>query len=131
MYSHPGASTVDHIQDNNYCEFARLTESLKHSVDKRQLLCLDCFPPNARFGIETSIHLMLIPYKLHGVDYHPCRHKRTRLKAATTVWSLQSTCKFSTFFRNNKIFSNVFAKKLRNTYINISLNRYKRKLTLI
>ena len=47
MYSHPGASTVDHIQDNNYCEFARLTESLKHSVDKRLYMSWTSFPPKA------------------------------------------------------------------------------------
>ena len=31
----PGTSTVDYIQDQNYCELARLTEGLKYSVDKR------------------------------------------------------------------------------------------------
>ena len=40
----PGTSTVDYVQDNNYCELARFTESLKHSVDKRLSLCLDCLP---------------------------------------------------------------------------------------
>ena len=40
----PRTSTVDYVQDNNYCELARFTESLKHSVDKRLPLCLDCQP---------------------------------------------------------------------------------------
>ena len=40
----PGTSTVDHVQDYEYCELARFTDCLKHSVDKRLPLCLDCLP---------------------------------------------------------------------------------------
>ena len=60
MYSHPGASTVDHIQDNNYCEFARLTESLKHSVDKRLHYVLDYRPTQSPLRIDMSFDFTML-----------------------------------------------------------------------
>jgi len=40
----PGTSTVDYVQDNNLLWICKITGSLKHSVDKRLPLCLDCLP---------------------------------------------------------------------------------------
>lgn len=49
----PGTSTVDHVQDNNYCEFARLQRVL-NTAPINAFYVWTVFPPNTRFRIGLS-----------------------------------------------------------------------------
>ena len=96
----PGTSTVDHVQDYEYCELARFTDCLKHSVDKRLPLCLDCyFHP-----MPTSYRYVRYVTSLHSARLKlPTRyHERTRLTVTTAVWLYNPTVKIRKFIEKSQ-----------------------------